>query len=398
MLEHAGDEYRALALDEACAAARAEVRRTQEALARFENGVYEIAVMRESLRRVPAHLLARGQYDAPRTAENLVARGVPSFLSPLPASDRLGLAKWATQPDHPLTARVFVNRVWQMLFGRGLVETSENFGVLGSLPSHPALLDYLSRWFVSSGWDVKGLLRKIVLSSTYRQGSVLTPALAERDPENVLLARGPSHRLDAEMLRDTALFAAGLLDGRLGGPPVNPYQPSEIWTENNNMTPRFVQSVGHDLYRRSLYTLWKRTTPAPDMLAFDAAGREACVMRRTRTSTPMQALVMLNEVQFVEAARVLAEELVSNPRDIGGKIQEAFVRLAGRAPTGSEASVLGTCYVEQHSFYRAHLSEAIELCEVGDKPRKEGLRASEVAAMTVTVQTIMNSDAVVWKR
>jgi hypothetical protein len=391
-------EYFEVSVDADCVAAQKELRRAQEELARFENGVFEIAVMRESARRVPAYLLARGQYDSPRTEENRVERGVPSFLLPTAAEDRLGLAKWATQKDHPLTARVFVNRVWQMLFGRGLVETSENLGVLGSQPSHPELLDYLSRWFVSSGWDVKGLLRKIVLSATYRQDSALSPALAERDPENVLLARGPSQRLDAEMLRDTVLAASGLLDARLGGPPVNPYQPSEIWTENNSMTPRFVQSVGSDLYRRSLYTLLKRTTPAPDMVAFDASGREACVMRRTRTGTPMQALVTLNHVQYVEAARVLAERMVAKPEGRRGQVAEAFGRLAARQPTEAELAVLLQCFEEQFDFYRAHLAEAIELCEVGDMRRKDGLRASEVAAMTVTVQTIMNSDAVVWKR
>lgn len=385
-------------VDEGSTAARRSLRSAQQRLAQFENSLLEVAVMKESSRRVPAYVLARGQYDSPRTEENRVERGVPLFLSPMVASDRLGLAKWATRPDHPLTARVFVNRVWQMLFGRGLVETSENFGVLGSQPSHPELLDYLSRWFVSSGWDVKALLRKIVLSATYRQDSALTPALAERDPENVLLARGPSQRLDAEMLRDTVLAASGLLDARLGGPPVNPYQPSEIWTENNSMTPRFVQSVGPDLYRRSLYTLLKRTTPAPDMVAFDVSGREACVMRRTRTGTPMQALVTLNHVQYVEAARVLAERMVAKPEGRRGQVAEAFGRLAARLPTEAELVVLLHCFEEQFDYYRAHLAEAIELCEVGEMPRKDGLRASEVAAMTVTVQTIMNSDAVVWKR
>lgn len=384
-------------IDAECVAARARVRKSQEDLAKFENTIYEVPVMQESGVRRPAYVLARGQYDAPKGEANIVQRGTPAFLAPMPLGapdDRLGLAQWTTSRSNPLTARVFVNRIWQMMFGTGLVRTAENFGILGEQPSHPELLDYLSVWFIDSGWDVKALVRKIALSATYRQDSAMTPSLLERDPENRLLARGPSHRLDAEMVRDTALFAAGLLDETIGGPPVNPYQPAGIWTENNTFSPPFVQSKGKDLYRRSLYTTWKRTTPAPDMLAFDAVGREVCVMRRTRTSTPMQALVMLNDVQYVEAARTLAEHVIKS----GEGIEEAFLRLAGREASPEEAEILRACYEEQFAYFRAHLLEAIALVSEGDSARDETLRASEVAAMTVTVQTIMNMDAVVWKR
>jgi hypothetical protein len=312
--------------------------------------------------------------------------------------DRLGLAQWAVRPDHPLTARVLVNRVWQMMFGTGIVRTSENFGVLGEQPSHPELLDYLAGWFVDNGWNVKALVKKIALSATYRQDSALTPSLAERDPENRLLARGPSHRLDAEMVRDTALFASGLLDDRIGGPPVNPYQPAGTWTDNNAFSPAFVQSKGRDLYRRSLYTTWKRTTPAPDMLAFDASGREACVVRRTRTSTPMQALVTLNSVQYVEAARVLAERALRSHTERDRQIGEAFLRLTGRSPSATEARVLEAGFDEQYAYLRGHIADALDLVSLGDSKRDERFRASELAAMTVTVQTVMNMDAVVWKR
>ncbi len=381
--------------------ARARVVSAHRAYVEHQNSVREVPVMRETPLPIRAYLLSRGQYDSLRTPDNLVSRGVPAFLPPMPtgaSADRLGLAQWAVGKDHPLTARVLVNRVWQALFGVGLVRTAENFGILGEQPSHPELLDYLARWFVDNGWDVKALVRKIVLSATYRQDSALTSALLEKDPENRLLARGPSHRMDAEMVRDTVLFASGLLDERIGGPPVNPYQPGGIWTENNAFSPQFVQSKGPDLYRRSLYTTWKRTTPAPDMLAFDATGREACVMRRSRTSTPMQALVMLNDVQYVEAARVLAERVLKSGGSRSSQVSEAFMRLAGRAPSVVELAVLMKGLDEQFDYYRGHLAEAIDLASEGDRPREEALRASEVAAMTVTVQTIMNMDAVVWKR
>ena len=392
------EEFYASEIDDRAAPAREAVRKGLENLVSLEDRLMEVPVMRETAVPVPAYLLGRGQYDAPK---EVVHRGVPAFLPPLPKgapSDRLGLVEWALRPEHPLTSRVFVNRVWQMMFGTGLVKTSENFGVLGEQPSHPELLDYLARWFVDSGWDIKALVKKIALCATYRQDSALTPMLEERDPENRLLARGPSHRMDAEMVRDTVLFASGLLDDRIGGPPVNPYQPAGTWTDNNAFSPPFVQSKGRDLYRRSIYTTWKRTTPAPDMLAFDAAGREVCVMRRTRTSTPMQALVTLNDAQYVEAARALAERAMKAHADREGQIKEAFLRLVCREPSVFELGVLRQGFDEQLAYYRGHLLDALDLVSDGDSKRDEGLLASEVAAMTVTVQTIMNMDAVVWER
>ena len=225
--------------------------------------------------------------------------------------NRLTLAKWLVQPGHPLTSRVAVNRFWQMYFGVGLVKTQEDFGVQGEPPSHPELLDWLATEFVRTGWDVRAMQRLIVTSATYRQSSVVTPALLERDPENRLLARGPRGRLPAEMIRDTALSASGLLNDRIGGPSVLPYQPKGLWEEmafgDGFSAQAYEQSHGRDLYRRGMYTLWKRTVPPASLATFDAPDREKCTARRVTTNTPLQALAMLNDPTYVEAARALAQ-------------------------------------------------------------------------------------------
>jgi hypothetical protein len=393
--------YFVAAIDPVAKQAREQVMKSQMALAQFEDGINEISVMQEANPPIPAYLLARGAYDAPKNAKTLVRRDVPQSLPPLPKDgrdDRLTLARWVTQPNHPLTARVAANRLWQMVFGVGLVETSENFGVQGSRPTNPELLDYLARRFVNSGWNVKALVREIVLSSTYRQDSSRTPKLMKADPENHLLARGPSQRLTAEMIRDTALAASGLLNPKEGGPPVNPYQPAGIWTENNTMSPGFVQSKGADLYRRSIYSTWKRTTPVPSMMLFDATSREACTMRRQSTNTPLQALVLLNDVQFVEAARVLAERVEEDKTDDQTRIKTIFLRLAGREPNPRETSILLETLREQRKLFDADPKSASKFVAEGDSKPQPDLKPAEVAAMTVTVQTAMNSDAVVWKR
>lgn len=393
--------YYVAAVDPKARAAREVVSKAQRALAEFEEGINEISVMEEAPRRIPAYLLARGRYDAPRTEATRVERNVPKSLPPLPKgirNDRLALARWVTQPNHPLTARVAVNRLWQMVFGIGLVETSENFGVQGARPSNPELLDYLARHFVDSGWNVKGLLKEIVCSATYRQDSARTLKQKRLDPENRWLARGPSRRLTAEMVRDTALAAAGLLNKKAGGPPVNPYQPAGIWQENNTMSPNFVQSKGTDLYRRSIYSTWKRTTPVPSMMLFDATSREACTMRRPTTNTPLQALVLLNDVQYVEAARVLAERVVNDVHGDQAMITEVFLRLAGRLPDSRETAILESTLQEQRKQFESDPQSAIKLIAVGDLKPTSGLKATEVAAMTVTVQTVLNSDSVIWKR
>ncbi|MBX7133046.1 MAG: DUF1553 domain-containing protein [Fimbriimonadaceae bacterium] len=383
------------AVDPQVIAARAALQKAQQNLTEFEEGIREISVMEEAMPEVPAYLLARGAYDAPKER---VSRGVPASLPPLKSgnTDRLDLAKWATQPDHPLTARVAVNRLWQMIFGVGIVETSDNFGMQGSQPSHQELLDFLARRFVNEGWDVKKTLKHIVLSATYRQDSVRpkNSTASQIDPLNRLYSRGPSNRLTAEMIRDTALAASGLLNQKQGGPPVNAYQPAGIWTENNSMTPGFVQSTGTDLYRRSLYSTWKRTTPVPSMMMFDATSREACSMRRPSTNTPLQALVLLNDIQFVEAARVLAEKTLEQNKGF----DFAFLRLAGRKATAAETAVLRRTLKEQREVFAQDPSAAAKLIAVGASKANPALNAVELAAMTVVVQTILNSDAVIWKR
>ncbi|MEC8510646.1 MAG: DUF1553 domain-containing protein [Planctomycetota bacterium] len=359
--------------------------------------VLEVPVMAEAPWAEPfAHVLERGEYDAPRTEANRVPRRAPIALGP-PADlpDRLALASWLVSPDHPLTARVAVNRLWMMFFGRGLVATAGDFGLQGARPTHPELLDWLARRFVDSGWDVKALCREIALSATYGQDSA--GSSADLDPDNALLARGPKQRLTAEMLRDTVLFASGLLEGSVGGPPVSPYQPAGLWRESNSMSPAYRQSVGEGLYRRSLYSVVKRTAPLPNMLVLDAPTREASCARREQTSTPLQGLVLLNDVQFVEASRVLAERVMGESAADAERVAAAFRRLAGREPDETEARILEDLLVSERGAFEAAPEEAAALVGVGDSV--PGVADSvELASLTAVVQTILNLDAVVNKR
>jgi hypothetical protein len=366
------------------------------------NPVQETSVMEELPEPRPAYLLARGRYDAPRTEATLVHPATPAALPPFPADaphNRLGLAQWLTDPRHPLTARAAVNRYWQMLFGRGLVATTENFGAQGAVPTHPELLDWLARDFVNSGWDTKALLKKMVLSATYRQDSKYRADLGTKDPENLLLARGPSQRLPAEMIRDTALAASGLLDEELGGPPVSPYLPGDLWRESNSMSPAYHQSVGRGLYRRSLYTVWKRTAPAPDMTAFDAPGREVCVVKRNNTGTPQQAFVLLNDTQFVEAARVLAEHALKEGGDTAEqRVDFIFRRLTARDVDAQELKLLKDLWREQADGFKAEPERAKKLISVGERKADAALDVTELAAATTVAQAVMNLDATIWKR
>jgi len=347
------------------------------------------------------HILARGEYDAPTDATTLVTRAAPGALPPMSARgdvpDRLDLARWLTSPDHPLTSRVFVNRLWANFFGNGLVDTPENFGLQGSLPSHPELLDRLARDFVVGGWDIKALCRRIVLTRSYRQDSVLRPDLAERDPGNVLLARGPAHRLAAEQIRDLALAASGLLEASAGGPPVSPYQPGEdLWRESNNMSPAYQQSTGKAVHRRSLYSVWKRTAPLPNMLAFDAHTRETCMVARSRTNTPLQALVLLNDVQFVEAARALAQAVHSE--SVAAEIEAAFLRVAGRPPFPEETSILEQLHASEMRRFEADPEAAAKLIAHGESKPDPAIPAARLAASTTVCHAILNLDAAIWKR
>ncbi|MFC4991213.1 DUF1553 domain-containing protein [Rubritalea tangerina] len=368
-----------------------------------EDRVMEISVMKELAEPRPAHILERGEYSAERTEENRVERDV--FESILPAfpeggsRDRLGLSQWLMDPGHPLTSRVFVNRVWQNFFGVGLVSTPDNFGLQGALPSHPELLDWLSRDFIESGWDIKRLQKRIALSSTYRQSSAAGGGQLEKDPENRWLARGPAHRLGAEQVRDLALAASGLLNRAMGGPPVSPYQPGkDLWRESNGMSPAYRQSTGKALYRRSLYSVWKRTAPLPNMTAFDATSREVCHVKRASTNTPMQALVLLNDVQFIESARVLATRALESGEEQGGRLQYMFVRLAGREADERELELLEELYNQQLDHYKKAEEEAQKLVQHGESGVPEGVDVVELAAMTVVGQAILNLDASIWKR
>ena len=280
-------------------------------------------------------------------------------MSPFDGSwprNRLGLARWLTDPNHPLTARVAVNRWWQSFFGRGIVATPEDFGSQGQLPTHPELLDWLARTFIDSGWDVKHLVRLIVTSATYRQSSDTTPDLVAKDPENLLLARGPRLRLSAEMLRDGALAASGLLVDTIGGPPVKPYQPAGLWEEKSG-TP-YQRDVGPGSHRRSLYTFWKRTSPPPAMLTFDATTREVCAVKRQTTATPLQALVLLNDPQYVEAARGLARRaLHEGGSTLADRVVFLFRTTTGRRPGPREIKTLESLYREQYDEFRAGRSD-----------------------------------------
>jgi hypothetical protein len=330
---------------------------------------------------------------------------VPSVLPPLPKDappNRLALAEWLVNPNHPLTSRVAVNRFWQMYFGTGIVKTAQDFGSQGDPPSHPELLDWLATEFIGRGWDVKAMQRLIVTSATYRQSSQAPTELIEKDPENRLLARGPRFRLPAEMVRDNALYVSGLLKERVGGPSVSPYQPPGLWEEvsfgDGFSAQTFVQSHGDDLYRRSMYTFWKRTSPPPSLITFDAPDREKCVARRSVTNTPLQALVLLNDPTYLEAARSLAERVLKEaPRDPARRVDLAFRLATARTPNKDESGLLRTLAAKEVAEYKAHPDQARELLAAGESKPDPKLPADELAAWTTVASTILNLDETVTK-
>ena len=349
------------------------------------------------------HLLERGEYDKP--GEEVFA-GIPEMLPAMPAdspANRLGLARWLTQPNHPLTARVTVNRVWQRLFGTGIVKTVEDFGTQGEWPSHPELLDWLAVEFVESGWDVKRLLKTIVMSATYRQSSTIDTGsrLYRIDPDNRLLGRGPRMRLDAEAIRDSALAASGLLTEQAGGPSVFPYHPPGLWQEINNRpgySRVYRQDTGKKLYRRSLYTFWKRTVPPPSMSAFDAPEREFCIVRRSRTNTPLQAIVMLHDPQYVEAARHLGQRILT---ESGSSDKERIVygfRLCfARPPDERETALLQRVLNRRRQQYRSTPESSRQLLSVGESAVSDSEDAAELAAWTTIGRVLFNLSEFVTK-
>jgi hypothetical protein len=308
--------------------------------------------------------------------------------------NRLGFAQWLVDPAHPLTARVAVNRYWQRLFGTGLVKTSEDFGVQGELPSHPALLDWLSLEFVRSGWDIKHMQRLIVTSAIYRQTSHVGGEAYRRDPENRLLARGPRMRLDAEEVRDATLAVSGLLVRQVGGKSVYPYQPKGLWLELNNRpgySKAYPRGSGDDLYRRSVYTFWKRTVPSPMLKTFDAPEREFCTIRRSRTNTPLQALLLLNGPQFVEAARHLGGRMMTEGGpSIDERIAHGFRLVTARKPNDAEMALLREAYENDFKRYSADKAAALKLMQVGDSPFSTELNVAELAALTSVARLLLN--------
>jgi hypothetical protein len=361
-------------------------------------------VMEEMPKPRDTFVLLRGVYD--KHGEK-VQPAVPEILkfASQPGTDRfvsrLDFARWLVDPAHPLTARVAVNRYWQSYFGTGLVKTIEDFGVQGEWPSHPELLDWLASEFAGNSWNIKAMQRLIVTSATYRQSSRVTKALLDKDPDNRLLARGPRFRLPAEAVRDQALAVSGLLVERLGGPSVKPYQPAGLWRElgeGDMLYGDYTPDKGTSLYRRSLYTFWKRTVAPPGMMTFDAAGREMCVVRETRTNTPLQALNLMNDVTFVEASRVLAQRIMTE----GGagpeeRLTLAFRLATARKPTAAELQVLVVGYRRHLDDYRKNPQAALKLVRAGEYPRNEKLDVPELAAYTALAGLILNLDETITK-
>jgi mono/diheme cytochrome c family protein len=344
-------------------------------------------------------ILVRGEYDK---KGDKVEPGLPAILPPLPKgapTNRLGLAKWLVDPSHPLTARVTINRFWQQYFGTGFVKTAEDFGVQGENPSHPELLDWLATEFIRTGWDVKEIQRLIVTSATYRQSSRTSPELYGRDPENRLLARGPRFRADGEVVRDSALFISGLLSQTRGGRAVKPYEPPGLWEAVSfNNSQKYVPDKGESLYRRSLYTYWKRQSPPPNMLLFDAPTREYCVVRRPRTNTPLQALALMNDLQFVEASRAFAQRIMmEGGTSAGDRINHAFRLATSRLPVAAEVKVLQEIFNQQLAEFRRDRGAAEKLLGAGNFKANGDLDQSELAAWTTIASMILNLDETVTK-
>ena len=359
----------------------------------LEKTLPKVMVMQDMATPRETRMFERGVYTRPTEVVNAAT---PASLPPMPAAaprNRLGLARWLLDRQHPLTARVTVNRHWQLFFGNGLVKTTEDFGVQGEKPSHPELLDWLATELISSGWNVKSLHRQIVMSAAYRQSSKVTPALQERDPENRLLARAPRHRLPSWMIRDQALFVSGLLVERVGGPPVKPYQPEGIWAEATFGSKQYQQDHGEALYRRSLYTFWRRII-GPTIF-FDVAKRQTCAVRTGRTNTPLHALITLNDVTYVEASRVMAERVLREGGNDAARIRFAFQLAAARAPNAAESEVLGKRLDSLRREYQRDEAAAKTLLAVGESKRDEKLNVAEHAAFTVVCNLILNLDEVI---
>jgi len=379
-----------------------ELSKWKKQLETAEGEIPTTLVMEEMKEARPTFVLMRGAYDKPGAKVTAATPAVlPALAADLP-HDRLGLARWLVSPQNPLTARVTVNRFWQQVFGSGLVKTSEDFGAQGAAPSHPELLDWLAGEFIRSGWDVKHLMKLMVTSSAYRQQSVLTPTLRDRDPENRLLTRGPRFRLQAEFVRDQSLAASGLLESKIGGPSVKPYHPpglyEQVVAQRDNPSATYRQGKGEDLHRRSLYTYWKRSVPNPGMLLFDAPFRETCTLRRSRSNTPLQALNLMNDPTYVESSRFLAQRMIREGGDaLDARLTHGFRLLLSRRPKPAELSILRGAFERALADFKKDTGAAKALITVGEAKSEETLDAVELAAFTAVASTMLNLDEVVTK-
>ncbi len=389
-----------LFIDHTLAAERAALRRLQWQEIRTIDTVQEIMVMGDLEDRRPTYILDRGVYDAHGA---VVEPSMPADIMPWPDElprNRYGLGQWLIHPDHPLTARVAVNQFWYLMFGRGIVETVEDFGAQGALPSHPKLLDWLAVDFQEHSWDVKRLIRQMVTSATYRQSSKIRPELAGIDPDNKLLARGQRYRRSAEMIRDNILSASGLLHTHIGGPSVFPYQPPGLWKEvmAHGFFPEYQIDYGKGLYRRSIYTFWKRNMPPPGMLVFDASSRAECQMRRQLSNTPLQALVLLNDVQIIEGCRAIAERLwTDNEENIEKTSNDIFRLLTSRHPTQREQEIVRNQFDEEKEYFHRNPAELEAYLGIGKKPLDQKLSKVEIAALARVTNTILNTTEAYYK-
>jgi hypothetical protein len=360
-----------------------------------------VMIMRDSSKIRPTHVLKRGAYDAPG---DLVKFNVPNAIYPFDTTtyspNRLGLAKWLLEKDHPLTSRVFVNRIWQEFFGRGIVKTSGDFGMQGELPSHPELLDWLSVDFVENGWNIKRLVKQIVMSSTYRQSSEISKNKLQRDPENIHLSHAPRLRLSSESIKDHVLASSGLLNKEIGGPSVKPYQPKGIWesaTSGRGVLAYYVQDHEEKLYRRGMYNFIKRTVPPPNMLLFDASNRDQCEVKRTRTNTPLQALVMMNDPMVLEASRVLSERLMIENSPVDEKLKKAFSLILCRQAEKKELGLMTNYFQEEKKNFETKPEAAKQFIQQGEYAHEKIGDTTTLAALMQVVHTLYNTDEAITK-
>ena len=377
--------------------ATARLRLAQTEYDRIKEGFQDTMVMRDRSEPRDTQILVVGRYDNPLNDEKLFPDTLASVApeSEDTPKNRLGLAQWIVSAKNPLTSRVTVNRLWQQFFGTGLVKTAEDFGSQGELPSHPQLLDWLAADFQQNNWDVKRLVTQIVNSATYRQSSSVTPELLEKDPYNRLLGRAPRYRMAAHTIRDNALAVSGLLVEKVGGPSVKPYQPPGLWADFSFGKIKYTQDSGDALYRRSLYTFWRRSLSPPNM--FDEANRQTCEVRTKRTNTPLHALTLLNDITFVEAARVFAESLILENEQDSDRFQRAFQRALSRSPTSAEITLMNNIVTLSRKHYQQKPEEAAELLSVGESVPDNSVEAVELAAFTNLANIIFNTDEFISK-